>query len=129
MVFKKGGGKGEFFRFALIGGINTLIHAALLTGFMELVVVSVVIANFLAFMMANVFSYFMNCNFTFKVKPSLKGYAKFISSSLLALIITLSISSLVAYLGYHYLIGFLFVILLVPIISFFMMKFWAFNKN
>lgn len=96
---------------------------------MELIVVSVVIANFFSFMITNILSYFMNCNFTFKVKPNLKGYAKFISSSFLALIITLCISALAEYLGYHYLIGFLFVILLVPVLSFFLMKLWAFNNK
>ncbi|PIF21357.1 GtrA family protein [Candidatus Pantoea floridensis] len=118
----------EFLRFALVGGVNTLLHAIILTCLMESVFINVVFANFFAFLIANVFSYFMNCNFTFKVRPGLRGYAKFLSSSLLALILTLAISALVGYMGYHYLIGFLFVILLVPVISYFMMKLWAFRN-
>lgn len=128
MQFIRGFVSSEFFRFALVGVVNTLLHALLLTGLMELIFINVVFANFFAFIMANIFSYFMNCKFTFKARPRLKGYAKFLSSSLLALVLTLAISALVGHLGYHYLVGFLFVVLFVPMISYFMMKLWAFKN-
>jgi putative flippase GtrA len=118
---------GEIFRFALVGGLNTFIHAALLAGAVELLLLNVVLANLVAFLVANIFSYFVNSAFTFRVQPSFIGYAKFLSSSMLALMLTLGISALTNKLGLHYLIGFLFVVVFVPVFSFVMMKLWAFK--
>jgi len=120
--------KSEFFRFSLVGGANTLLHLLVLSLLMEHVTNNAVFSNLVAFMAANVFSYTVNCKFTFITAPSIFGYAKFLSSSLLGLLLTLTISALFSYLGYHYLFAFVFIIILVPMISFAMVKVWVFKK-
>lgn len=119
----------QFIRFAFIGGLNTLIHGAILAMCVEIFNVEVVLSNLIAFMAANVFSYFMNATFTFKVAPAFSAYLKFFLASLLSLGLTLLISWIAKFYGAHYLVGFLFVIVLVPLLSFFMMKFWAFSGS
>lgn len=119
----------RFLRFATIGGVNTLIHGLLLTLIMQKTTINVVFANFIAFYVANSFSYFMNCFFTFNTSVNFRSYIRFFSASILSLVLTLFISSLADFFGLHYLMGFIMVMTFVPIISFFFMKCWAFRKD
>jgi len=115
----------EVVRFFLIGGANTFIHGCILAILVNNILMSVVAANLLAFSIANIFSYIMNCIFTFNVKFCLRRYAKFFSSSIVSLLMTLAISAYTEHLGYHYLVGFFAIVVTVPVMSFIMLKFWA----
>lgn len=119
----------QFIKFAVIGVLNTLIHGGILTLAVEAFKADVVVANLIAFITANVFSYFMNSIVTFKAPIALLYYVKFFATSLFSLGLTLLIAWLAELYGLHYLVGFLFIIVLVPILSFFIMKFWAFSHS
>lgn len=118
----------QFLRFFLVGVANTLVHAATLSIEVELFHLNVVLANMGAFLVANLFSYFTNARVTFDAKPSVRSYAKFFAASLLGLSLTLLISWITDYLGFHYMEGFLVIVVLVPLISFFAVKFFVFSK-
>jgi len=119
----------QFVRFGVIGVINTGVHALVLTALVELAHCGVVLANTAAFMVSNVFSYFMNAAITFHAPPTIASYLKFFTASLLALGSTMLISGVMAHLGFHYLQGFLVVIVLVPAISYLAIKVWVFSGN
>jgi putative flippase GtrA len=119
----------QFFRFALIGVLNTLVHGGVLTALVELAHVGVVQSNMVAFAVSNIFSYLMNAVLTFRTVPSVRSYLKFFSASLIALGLNLLISWGMAELGFHYLQGFLVVIVLVPAISFLAIKLWVFSPK
>ncbi|MGE4706361.1 GtrA family protein [Yersinia enterocolitica] len=110
----------------MIGGINTIIHGSILVLTVEVFKLEVVLSNFVSFMFANIFSYFMNTILTFKKPISFILYLRFLFASLLSLGLTLLLSSIAKYYGLHYLIGFVLIIIFVPILSFVAMKSWAF---
>lgn len=117
----------QFVRFGLIGVVNTGVHALVLAAMVELAGCGVVLANAAAFMMSNIFSYFMNAAITFRTPPRFASYLKFFAASLVALGSTMLISGVMAHLGFHYLQGFLVVIVLVPAISYLAIKIWVFS--
>jgi putative flippase GtrA len=119
----------EFVRFGMIGVVNTLVHGTVLSCLVEFAHVAVVLSNMVAFMLSNLFSYFMNAAVTFRTPPSLRSYMKFFSASLVALALTLLISWIMERLGFNYLQGFLVVIVLVPAISFLAVKLWVFSPK
>lgn len=119
----------EFFRFALIGGVNTAIHAAIVIISVEVLKLHPTLANTIAFFCANIASFFMNAHITFKVSPSLARYARFLVASLATLILTITLSTLCEWMQWHYLIGLGFIILTGPILTFVLQKKWTFSKG
>lgn len=118
----------QFLWFALIGITNTLIHGGILMLVVEGLRLNVTLSHLLAFCCANIFSYLMNSWLTFKAQLSLSRYARFFLASMLALGLTLLISWLADRYGLNYLIGFVFIVFLVPFLNFLTMKFWAFSN-
>jgi putative flippase GtrA len=116
----------EFIRFGLVGVANTVVHAGIVIALMEALVPPAFVANGVAFVFANLMSYALNSRFTFKTPLSFLGYRRFLLVSLVSLGLTLLITSVVEYLGWHYSVGLIMVILLVPILNYMVMKIWAF---
>ncbi|MBA6095699.1 GtrA family protein [Pseudomonas juntendi] len=119
----------EFIRFGLVGVTNTLVHAGIVVTLMELLAPPAYVANGVAFMFANVMSYILNSRFTFKTPASFLGYRRFLLVSLVSLALTLAITSLVEFLGWHYAFGLLMVIFVVPVLNYIVMKLWAFSPT
>lgn len=117
----------EFIRFGLVGIVNTGVHTGIVIALMETLAPPAYFANGIAFMFANVMSYCMNSRFTFHTPISFKGYRKFLLVSLVSLALTLAITSLVEYLGFHYGFGLMLVIFVVPVLNYLVMKMWAFG--
>ena len=116
----------QFTKFGLVGLINTLIHALVLFAAVEVSKLHPVVGNLMAFLGANMASFIMNSYWTFKTAPEVRRYGKFLTSSLLALGLTLGIAGVFEFLGIHYGLGFLCIILLVPALNYWMLKRWAF---
>lgn len=118
----------QFFKFGIIGVCNTFVHAFIVILLVENTVCNQVIANIAAFFCANIASFFLNCKFTFEVMPSFKFYIKFFLASILSLILTVVFSSISQIFNFHYLVGLVFVIFIVPIFTFAIQKKWTFKK-
>lgn len=119
----------QLLRFAAIGVLNTLVHGAILVAAVEYLALGVTPAHLVAFFTANVFSYCMNSRFTFAAPLSWRRYGRFLAASLLALAMTLCLSWLADRQGLHYLAGFALIVVLVPMCSFLLMKFWIFAAS
>jgi putative flippase GtrA len=117
----------QFLTFAVIGVVNTLVHGSILVLEVEYLGVTVVLAHLVAFCVTNLFSYVMNSKLTFRTTLSFARYIRFFAASMLALGLTLLLSWVMDHFGFHYLFGFLMVIVLVPIFTFIVMKSWAFT--
>lgn len=113
----------------MIGFVNTGIHGAVLMGCVEIGGLPIVLSHFISFSFANVASFGLNSFYTFQTKISFRRYAKFWVASIVSLGLTLVLSWVFNELGFHYVAGFLIIAILVPIISFLMMKFWAFSQK
>ena len=118
----------QLLSFATIGVLNTTIHGLVLALSIEQGGAPVVLAHLIAFCFANVFSYGMNSFWTFKKPMTFYMYLRFLSASLVSLSLTLITASVVQCYGWHYWVGFALVTVLVPVLSFLLMKFWTFRK-
>lgn len=67
---------GSFIRFAVVGVINTINYYAIYLLLMYLDIVYL-ISHSAAFIISMVGSYFLNCYFTYKTKPTLKKFLQF----------------------------------------------------
>lgn len=116
----------EFIRFGLVGVVNTAVHAGIVIALMETFAPPAFLANGVAFLFANLMSYFLNSKFTFKAALSVLNYLRFLLVSLVSLVLTLLITLVAEYLGWHYGVGLILVILIVPVLNYLVMKVWAF---
>ncbi|EGR0581290.1 GtrA family protein [Vibrio cholerae] len=113
--------------FAIVGVINTSLHASILIFLVESFLLSSTAANFVAFGLANIFSYVANSKYTFNRPLSVKKYIAFFSASLISLALTLMISFLSNMYGLHYLFGFFLIVIFVPLLNFIALKIFIFK--
>ena len=119
----------QIITFSIIGVINTTLHGVVLVFCVELLTINSTLSNAFSFMVANVFSYFANSMVTFKSIVSFPRYFDFFSASMFSLLLTLTISYISNLYAFHYLIGFLFIVVFVPILNFIIMKFFVFSVH
>ena len=118
----------QFLRFAAIGVLNTLIHLGVVMGLVESGALPPVPANGMAFVAANLFSFWANSRFTFRAAPSLRRYGRFLTVSLAGLLLTLAASLLGEWLRWHYLGGVLLSFVLLPVLSFAANRWWTWRE-
>ena len=104
--------------FGAIGVANTLLHSGAVIALVEGGLAGPVPANVAGFTLANTFSYFANCRFTFRQPPSWNRYRKFVAVSLLSLVLTVGLSALAQAMHWHYLAGLLLVLLCGPVLTY-----------
>ncbi|MDA1478322.1 GtrA family protein [Bacillus sp. WMMC1349] len=83
----------EFIRFAIVGVMNTLNYYVVYLLLHFLLHINYMVSHIVGFLVSLVISFFLNCYFTFKIKPTL---AKFLQFPLTQLF-NLSASSLFVY--------------------------------
>ncbi len=105
-------------RFALVGVAATLIHATVATGLIERWALHPGVSNGVAFIAANLASYIANTCWSFKARMRLYNWGRFVVVSFAAWVLTVTISSVVAEAGGHYLLGIALVVSLVPVMTF-----------
>ena len=67
----------QFFRFLIVGGINTVNYYLLYLLFLHPLSFSYLISHVLAFLISFIASYFLNCYFVYRVKPTWSKLFKF----------------------------------------------------
>ncbi|OZI11054.1 polysaccharide biosynthesis protein [Bacillaceae bacterium SAS-127] len=72
----------EFIKFVIIGGINTLHYYAIYLLLHSLLHQNYMLSHIVAFLISLVISFFLNCYFTFQVKPTLLKFFTFPLSQL-----------------------------------------------
>lgn len=66
----------QFGKFALVGGLNTVIHNLIYLSLIHLNI-NYVYSTIIAFSISLIFSFYLNCYFTYKIKPTLKKFILF----------------------------------------------------
>jgi putative flippase GtrA len=87
------------------------------------------LGNAIAFVFANLFSYFSQSTYVFQRPPTPAQYWRFLSVSLVGLAVVAAISSGLEVLGVHYLAGIAAVVLVVPIATFGLHSLWTFRDD
>ncbi|KAA6447822.1 GtrA family protein [Bacillus swezeyi] len=89
----------EFIRFAAVGVVNTLNYYAVYLLLHILLQMNYMVSHIAAFFVSLVISFFLNCYFTFKIKPTLSKFLQFPLTQLF----NLAASSLFVYVFVNFL--------------------------
>lgn len=108
----------KFIKFALVGLLNTGIHIAAVYLLVEKAAVAPPLANAMAFLCANVFSYFMNSIWTFQARKELTVYLKFLTVSTVGLAISWTCVYCTSFLGINYMYGVISSVFVVAVASY-----------
>ncbi len=119
----------QLLSFAGIGVANTLLHGLVLGLLVDGLDWPVPAAHLVAFGVANFFSYVLNSYITFRTPVGVMMYFKFLAASLLSLVLTLLLSWIAQWHGLNHWQGFMAIVVLVPMLSFVIMKFWVFAQR
>ncbi|WP_312916342.1 GtrA family protein [Stutzerimonas kunmingensis] len=118
----------RFVRFACVGVANTLVHLVAVVFLVELVSISAPLANAMAFMIANMGSYFLNSGWTFRRGRSLVGYGRFVLISSAGLVISWGFVLASQVLAQHYLVGVVSSVIVVAVVGYLLNKRFVFNS-
>ncbi len=105
-------------RFAVVGIASTFIHVIVAILIIEKMHWHPSIANGIAFITANFFSYTANTFWSFNAKIGMRTWYRFFTVSFVALLLAMAISWLVLTAGGSYLLGTILVVMVVPFISY-----------
>jgi putative flippase GtrA len=123
----------QFFKFLIIGVLNTLINLSVLYLCTDILKIYYMISAVIAFLFAVTNSFILNKIWTFEEKLSynpVEKYIKFFTISLIALSINLGILySLTEFLHIHYLFSQLIAVGANFIINFFGNRLWTFKEK
>lgn len=114
-------------RFGVAGVMSTLVHVTVAVACVEEAGLPPVVSNGLAFLVANVFSYFVHTYWSFSHQPRRKSFFRFFIVSLAGLGSALLISWAVEHHGMHYLYGIALTIVALPAITFALHNFWTYR--
>lgn len=78
--------RGRLVRFAAVGVVNTATYVGLYL--LLRLVLDYLVAHIVAFLLAMVGSYFLNCRFTFRIRPSLRTFLLFPLSNVTNFVVT-----------------------------------------
>ncbi len=120
----------QVFAFGCVGGMATCVHYAVALFFIEIVLISAYLANLLGYGFAVFVSLFGHSVFTYKKKVTTLVAQRFIVVSLSTLMasegILLALNTLMAL---NHRISLAFVVLTVPVVTFFLNKFWVYSAS
>lgn len=119
----------RFAAFSGIGVVNTGIHVGIVVALVESVGTHPVLANCLAFVAANAFSYWANSRWNYGMPMSRPRYLRFLAVSLAGLGTTMAMSAIAAAMAWHYLVGVAMVFVALPTLSFTAHHFWTWSDS
>ena len=118
----------QLLRFALVGGVATLVHltVAMLLYFSVLKNTSVFCINIISFSCALIFSYYGHRYFTFN-RPG--GFLKFAFASFLGFFINNISLYVLVFFGISEVVGLIVSIIIVPMLTYLLSSIWVFDKK
>jgi putative flippase GtrA len=114
-------------RFAISGLLVTGLHVLIATAFIQFVLPVPSLANGVAFVVATVFSYWINTTWSFSSTLHGRNLVRFCIVSFVGLFLAMFISGAAQYYGLHYLYGIAFVVCIIPPVTFLLHNFWTYR--
>ncbi|MDR2981955.1 MAG: GtrA family protein [Puniceicoccales bacterium] len=118
-----------FIKYFLVGCVSTGIHFICLYFLVEKVLISSEISNVCAFLVANIFSYYLNSVWSFQFSVSKVRYLKFFIVSAIGVVFSYSIMKVCSLLEWHYMIAFCIQVLVMPLINFLLIRLFVFPQK
>jgi len=119
--------KSKLSKYCIIGAFSTIIHLSLASLYIYFISSSVFQANILGFCFAYLFSYNMQTKFVFKHKTNIKKALKYFFVQLGSLLFAMLVSDMLN--SYNSYIRTIFIIILLPLITFVIHNLWTFKKK
>lgn len=117
----------EIVTFSAIGVSNVAAYLFVASFFMYLTELNLSLVNGLAYLLSSGYSFCLNAIFTFKQAFELMRLVKFLTASLLLSLIASVITTIILFLEFQYWISVMVVIFGMPLLSFFIHKYWTFK--
>ena len=114
-------------RFAISGVLVTGLHVLIATVFIQYVLPVPSLANGMAFVVATVFSYWINTTWSFSSPLHGRNLIRFCIVSFVGLSLAMLISGAAQYYGLHYLYGIVLVVCIIPPVTFLLHNFWTYR--
>jgi putative flippase GtrA len=121
--------KREILGYGIIGLFITLFYGMLLVGLVEEFGLRPFHANAISFLGANLLSYFLQSRIVFCRALRFRAYLRFFASYLFSYFMTLIIAYVTEWAEVHYLIGYLLIVVIVPLLNFSLLKCWVFRRE
>lgn len=118
----------QFLKFALVGGVATVIHYSIYLFLENSFHLSYNSAYTFGYLLSFIFNYFSSNFFTFNTKPSTSNGIKFAGAHLMNYFIHIGLLNLFIFIGISKVISPIFVFPIAIIINFFMVR-YALKKN
>ena len=115
----------KLIRYALIGGISALIHISIASLYIFFIYDSLFQSNIIGFLVAYIFSYTIQSKFVFEREISRDRAIKYFLVQVGALVVAILLSDILD--GFNSYIKSIIVALLLPLVTFFIHKFWTFK--
>ncbi len=116
------------FKFGLSGILVTGVHVVVAFALITTILPFPSMANGIAFVAANIFSYAINTLWTFSRPLQGRSLLRFVLVSLLGLIIAVTVSGLAEWYGLHYWYGIGLVVCCVTPVTFLLHNFWTYRR-
>ncbi|MCL7420744.1 MAG: GtrA family protein [Methylobacter sp.] len=116
-------------RFALSGLLVTSLHVFIATTFIQNILPISSLANGVAFVVANIFSYLINTTWSFSSSLHGRNLFRFCIVSAIGLFLAMAISGATQHYGLHYWYGIAFVVSIVPPVTFLLHNFWTYRTD
>jgi putative flippase GtrA len=117
----------QVLRFAISGALVTFSHALIAGAILQFVAASQAVANGIAFVVATIFSYFVNTLWSFSAQPKPRSMLRFGLVSIIGCILAISISSVADYRALPYWYGICWVIVIVAPVTFILHRIWTYK--
>ena len=119
---------GQFVRFAITGLLATGLHTVVAAWFITKWLLLPSFANGIAFATAASFSYVVNTRWSFASQVSPDNIIRFAVVSIVGLSLSMGISGMAHYYGLHYIYGIVFVVCIVPAVTFVLHSAWTYRS-
>ncbi len=116
----------KIIRYALVGGVSTLIHVMIASLYLYFIRDSILQSNIIGFLVAYIFSYLVQSQLVFKHNISIQKAIKYFIVQFGALLVAIASSEI--FDSYNNYLRTLVVALLLPFITFLLHKFWTFKE-
>lgn len=117
----------KFLKFFSVGGLVTVLHVFTVIICIELLDFNQLMSNTIAYVIANACAFLLNTKWSFRKEVSTRTFFKYQIVSIASFVVLVFISSVSDHFGFHYLIGLLSVVLVIPIFTFLMHKYWTYR--
>lgn len=117
----------EYLKFSVIGISNVAIFLLLVILFNHFTEMNLTVVNGICYLLSAVYSFCLNTIFTFKQSFNKLRLVKFLTASILLSFIASAITKIVAFLNFQYWVSLAVIIFGMPLLSFFLHKYWSFK--